>query len=278
MSDDKMMMELKKSDPALYNELKQEFVKDMEILDHTPRLPQVKISHGNKLFVFPNDTTVSVLEGVVLAVGNFKELYDNNNEEKKAPICSSINSPMGSQYGLCKECKYWEWGSGKNGKGRACSGSRRVIISVKGHPTPFELKVSTTAANDFDKAMSNATTTHQKNVFLLNFTASLTVEGEGQRAYSKLHPKFELPEALDMEAVRGRLKLRKEYSEYYENVYGGMTVNAEESHPDDIIQEDGSTVITEGTTAAKPTKSKGKGKKKEEEIVLEGEEIDVVPF
>lgn len=277
MSDDKLMMELKKNDPVLYNELKAEYMKDLEILDHTPRLPQIKVSHGNKLFVFPNDTSVSKLEGVVIAVGNFKELYDNNNEERKAPICSSVNSPEGSKYGTCKECKYWAWGSGKGGKGRACSASRRVIISVKGHTNPFELKVSTTAANDFDKAMCNAVSTHGKNVFLLNFAATLTVEGEGNKAYSKLHSTFSLPENLDAEAVKARLELRRKYTNYYEDVYGAMSIVNEDNHEEDVKDI---TIVTD-QTATKPkskSKSKGKIKKKQEETILEGDDIDVVPF
>ena len=95
MTQENMLEVIKKTDPALYNEMVAAYSSDFQAIGQTPRLPKLKISHGNSIFVFPNDETTKKLEGVVLVIGNFKELYDNETDEKKAPMCASVDSPEG---------------------------------------------------------------------------------------------------------------------------------------------------------------------------------------
>ena len=276
-SQQNMLKTLETTDPALYKELQQAYTSDLEVLGHIPRLPQVKISHGNKLFIFPNEDTVKELKGVVLAVGNFKELYDNTTDEKKAPLCASVNSPYGSKNGLCKECEHWKWGSGNRGTGRACSESRRAIISVKGQPTPFELKVSTTAAVAFDKAMTTAMSATGVPVFLLNFSATLTVEGGGSQKYSLLQPRFEVVSDMNPVMAATRLKLRKVYENYCEEVYGKMNMVGTTDGQQNAVD----TSLAEASGGKKASKAKAAGKANDvsDAVVINGDEgLDPIPF
>jgi len=285
-----MLLSLKETNPALYRELQEAYVQDFEVLGHTPRLPQIKISHGNKLFIFPNEDTVKELNGVVVSVGSFKELYDNTTDERKAPICASVNSPSGNKYGLCATCPHWKWGSGEGGRGRECSESRRIVLSVKGHPTPFELKVSTTAAVAFDKAMTTAATAAGVPVFLLNFSAQLTVEGGGSQKYSLLQPTFKAVEGLNAAIIESRMKLRREYANYCTDVYGKMNMTGTTDDQKNIVDQTAVDNSASMSTSTPQTKAKMKAKTKatkdkakddaisDAQIVDGSEEMDEVPF
>ena len=276
-----MLLSLKDTNPALYRELQDAYVQDFEVLGHTPRLPQIKISHGNKLFIFPNEDTVKELKGVVVSVGSFKELYDNTTDERKAPMCASVNSPSGNKFGLCAACQHWKWGSGANGNGRACSESRRIVLSVKGHPTPFELKVSTTAAVAFDKAITTATTAAGVPIFLLNFSAQLTVEGGGSQKYSLLQPTFKAVEGLNAVMIEGRMKLRREYANYCTDVYGKMNMTGTTDDKQNVVDKTAVDNSASMTTTTSKAKAKAKGKASEvsdAQIVSGEEELDQVPF
>lgn len=272
---------LKETNPDLYNRLAEEYKRQFAQMGKIPKLARIKISHGHKTFNFPDDSVTKELVGVVLSIGYFKEMYDESLEGTNPPVCASINSDRGFKYGECSKCKYYEWGSGKNGKGRACQDSRRIVIAIKGHPTPFELKIPATSSAAFDKAVSNAMATFGLPYQLLNIHATLKVEGEGANSFSVVEAYFEKPEELTEAKMVGRLDGAAKYKTYFEDAYGMLNVEDTEDaiadKQNDKQPDDGgaSDKVLEEEAEAKKAKAKSKKKSKEEDVVEEGKEVAV---
>lgn len=273
-----MLEVIKKNDPALYNQMMASKSEDFESIGMVQRLPKIRVSHGNAIFVFPNDETTKKLEGVILKVGAFKELYDNDTEEQKAPICASVDSPEGSKYGLCASCPHWVWGTGNNGVGRNCSESLRLLISIKGHPQPFEMKVSTNSVPILKKAIANAMATTNLGLPYLDFSATLQVESKGNQKWSVIQPRFEKPENLAETAV-ARAQLRETFKTYFVDVYGRMNATGTDDYKENAVDKKPTAEGAEVKTAAtKKSSKKTKQDVEDAEIVASNETMDEVPF
>lgn len=118
---------------------------------------RVKIPSGGGLtFELPGDDednpeTEKEITGVILyhhpVNAYWKNEYSGNNED---PDCSSFDGKQGvdKETGCisnCAECRFNQFGSGKDGNGKACKNSHRVYILREGNPVPLILSLPPTS-------------------------------------------------------------------------------------------------------------------------------------
>lgn len=118
---------------------------------------RIKIpSGGSTAFEIPgedpdNPDIAKEIEGIIVYAQNinayWKDAYDGANNP---PDCSSVDGKTGMDFKNgelhnCKSCPYNEFGSGKNGKGKACKNMKRLYILIAGSPLPVILTLPPTS-------------------------------------------------------------------------------------------------------------------------------------
>ncbi len=125
----------------------------------------VKIpSGGGMSFEVPSDDpespdTEKEIEGVIVhhhpINAYWAEEYTGGNEP---PDCASMDGKVGtgSPGGNCKTCPMNEWGSGSDGKGKACQNRRRVYILRKDEMFPLLISLPPTSLQNFSNFISRS--------------------------------------------------------------------------------------------------------------------------
>lgn len=110
--------------------------------------------------------SVQTLEGIVVAWRGPRAYWAQSLEESgggSAPDCSSDDGVKGvGAYGVdsesnptgeCGKCPMNEWGSGSEGRGRACSESRQIFMLLPGRALPVVVSLPVTSIAPFRKYM-----------------------------------------------------------------------------------------------------------------------------
>lgn len=147
--------------PQVLNQ--QDFLEEMDGLQFS--FTHVKIPSGGGLgFEVPGDDVdepdiVKEIEGVLVhhhpVNAYWAEAYSGGNEP---PDCSSMDGKIGigAPGGDCKTCPMNEWGSGRDGVGKACQNRRRVYILRKNEMFPILISLPPTSLSNFSNFISRA--------------------------------------------------------------------------------------------------------------------------
>lgn len=126
-----------------------------------PQPQRIKVPAGGGLvFEIPTDDpncpdTVKELRCIVLAHHPINRFYlrgmeDGDAQEGAAPDCMSYDGESGThretgEVMSCGTCDLNQFGSGKNGKGKACSNRHRLYLMLENEPIPYILEVPPTS-------------------------------------------------------------------------------------------------------------------------------------
>ena len=150
------LMVVKDFDLALDNEIitamTEELGEDAVIPYDRIKIP----SGGSTAFEIPsenpdNPDIAKDIEGIIVYAQNinayWQDAYDGANNP---PNCSSADGKTGMEFESgevhnCKSCPFNEFGSGKNGKGKACKNMKRLYILRTGSPLPIILTLPPTS-------------------------------------------------------------------------------------------------------------------------------------
>jgi len=119
-----------------------------------PSFPKIKIPAGAGLaWEIPTDKeepdSAKELIGTILDHYRTRAYWPGEySGGNSPPECSSMNAIKGTKYGLCKECQFSQWGSGKDGRGQACKLTHRVYLLLKdsGSILPYLLSLAPTSS------------------------------------------------------------------------------------------------------------------------------------
>ncbi len=142
----------------------EELAEDMDGLQVS--FPRVKIPAGGSLqFEIPTDNPedpdyAKTLEGIILhnhAAGAYWPEgceYDENT----APLCSTNDGKIGigDPGGACAACALNIFGTGPDGRGKACKNMRMLYILRSGEYMPLQLSLPPTSLNPFRQFMGQA--------------------------------------------------------------------------------------------------------------------------
>ncbi len=197
-------------------------------------LDRVKIpSGGGTVWEVPtlegNEDAKSI-EGVVIYFkdqnGYWKENYDGQNNP---PDCASTDGRIGIGVpgGECAKCPLNQWGSGKDGKGKACKNMRTLFIIREGDVLPLVLTLPPTSLKEARKYFLRLAS---KAVPYYGVVTEITLEkdkNEGGITYSKA--KLTLKSRLDAETV----KKLKAFQESLKPALEAVKVEAESYFPEE---------------------------------------------
>lgn len=123
--------------------------------------PRVKIPGGGALqFEIPtgdpdNPDYAKTLEGIILYQHSANSFWPEGHDydENVPPQCQSMNGKLGigTPGGLCAGCQYNQFGSGSNGKGKACKNMRVLYLLQSGEYLPIQLTLPPTSLRPFSE-------------------------------------------------------------------------------------------------------------------------------
>lgn len=122
---------------------------------------RVKIPGGGAIqFEIPTDNPenpdyTKTLEGVIVYQHNTNSFWPEGHDydENVPPQCQSMNGRLGigQPGGLCVSCPYNQFGSGSNGKGKACKNMRTLYLLRSGEYLPIQLTLPPTSLRPFSE-------------------------------------------------------------------------------------------------------------------------------
>lgn len=117
-----------------------------------PRPPRVKISREAQAFLLPDRSTEKSLEGVIVYHHKARGYWEV--EGQQLPTCSSMDGTVGGdengEIHTCANCPFNAWGSGKDGRGKACKEMRWIYVLRDGEIIPSRISLPPTSLGSFD--------------------------------------------------------------------------------------------------------------------------------
>lgn len=127
---------------------------------------RVKIPGGGVVqFEMPSDDPenpdyVKLLEGVILHHHASNAYWPEGSEydDDALPLCSSVDglAGAGSPGILCSSCPMNQFGSGKEGRGKACKNMRQLYLLRSGEYMPLQVTLPPTSLSPFREFMNQA--------------------------------------------------------------------------------------------------------------------------
>ena len=117
-----------------------------------PRPPRIKISREAQAFLMPDGTTAKQLTGVIVYHHKARGYWEQ--EGQQLPTCSSLDGNTGTdengEQRACATCQFNAWGSGKDGRGKACKEMRWIYVLQEGEIIPSRISLPPTSLGQFD--------------------------------------------------------------------------------------------------------------------------------
>ncbi|AFL99488.1 hypothetical protein Desde_1056 [Desulfitobacterium dehalogenans ATCC 51507] len=119
------------------------------------RPQRYKINKDAQVFVDPFGNSIDELKAIVLFKQKTRGLWEEGNT---TPLCSSFDGIMGTDENgnsrRCAECPQNAWGSGKEGRGKACKEMRRMFLLTPDNALPIQISFPPTSIGAIDNFFS----------------------------------------------------------------------------------------------------------------------------
>lgn len=142
----------------------EEIAEDMDGLQMS--FPRVKIPAGGALqFEIPSDDPDNPdyqkhLTGIILYNHDNYAYWPEGNEydDNTTPLCSSVNGKLGigDPGGACTACALNRFGTGPEGKGKACKNMRALYLLRSGEYMPLQVMLPPTSLTPFREFMNQS--------------------------------------------------------------------------------------------------------------------------
>ena len=216
----------------LDEELKAELEDEFNDLDPDTGIDckKIKVMNGGAgMFTVETDDEkksekTETIEGVMIFThcSNGYWSQDYGTEENQAPDCMSMDGKQGVDFETgevreCNRCKYNQYGTDKQGRGKACKNTRRIYLMLSGKQEPYLLSVPPTSMRDVNKQLSRimGRTKTPYTRMVLKFSLE-NVKSKVGMEYSKIL--VEQVGILPEEQFKITAKLRTELKEQYKNI------------------------------------------------------------
>jgi len=170
----------------------EELMEDMAGLQ--PSFQRIKIPSGGMLqFELPSDNPeqpdyAAYIDGVILHSYPANAYWPDGeyDEEMAPPLCSSSDGVTGSgdPGGACALCPLNQWGSGENGKGKACKNMRQLYLLRSGEFMPIQLTLSPTSIKPYSEFCNIAFASRRRAAFGSVVRIGLKRKNNGKDDYS----------------------------------------------------------------------------------------------
>jgi len=117
-----------------------------------PRPPRVKLSRESQAFLLPDGSTQKTIEGIIVFHHKARGYWEV--EGQQVPTCSSMDGRTGTDENgntvACAGCPHNAWGTGKDGRGKACKEMRWIYVLQDGEIIPSRISLPPTSLGQFD--------------------------------------------------------------------------------------------------------------------------------
>ncbi len=198
----------------LANVVGQNFEESRDGIDFRPQ--RYKINKDAQVFVDPFGQSFDELKAIVL----FKQKTRGDWEEgNKIPLCSSFDGLTGTDANgnsrRCTECPRNAWGSGKEGRGKACKEMRRMFLLTANQALPIQISFPPTSISVIDNFFSARLTNRISDIAKeVKFSLSKTTSHGFDFALAVLKNGADVP-AKDILIVN---KLRQKFIEGWKHI------------------------------------------------------------
>lgn len=206
-----------------------------------PRPPRVKLSRESQAFLLPDGSTQKTIEGVIVFHHKARGYWET--EGQQVPTCSSMDGKTGTDENgntrPCAGCPHDVWGTGKDGRGKACKEMRWIYVLQDEEIIPSRISLPPTSLGQFDAFV---TALAQKRLAPIQKVVRLELEAAERHGYK--FSALAQPEVIGdtpLKKIPGLIKMREAVvqaarkegitaEDYYsdEEVVGGST---EENQP-----------------------------------------------
>lgn len=184
----------------------QNFEESRDGIDFRPQ--RYKINKDAQVFVDPFGTSLDELVGAVLYKQKVRGLWEEGNT---TPLCSSFDAIEGvdgeGNRRKCVNCPRNAWGSGKDGKGKACKEMRRIFLMTKDNALPIQVSFPPTSISPIDNFFSARITNRIPDI-AKEVKFSLTKGSNGSYSFAVVVLKngkdFTAQEILDLNSLRSK--------------------------------------------------------------------------
>lgn len=193
----------------------QAFAEEMDGLQIT--FDRVKIPSGGGLaFEVPGDDSenpdvVKELVGVIIDHYPVNAYWaDKYSGQNNPPDCSSMDGKMGTNGTVCRNCRFNQWGSGEDGKSKACKNMHRIYLLSSGQMFPLLLTLPPTSLKNLSDYLAKRVISkgHRSYEVLTKITLKKATSGTGI-AYSQAH--FSLAGVLSAEVANQAQQIAEQY-------------------------------------------------------------------
>jgi hypothetical protein len=197
--------------------------------DRMPEQGSNKISIKGKVFTLPDGSTAPEMNAIILdwrwALAHYPGVFDPKNPQD--PDCQAIGSQRPESGHLkphasvesphaadCASCPKNQWGSGQNGKGKACKNQIRLLVvppsSLEEDDViqPYTLYVNRSSLKGFSAYTGNLASVHQLD--LVQVITKITFDP------NETHPKLQFKMAAKHSALERLWKLRSQHQDTIE--------------------------------------------------------------
>ncbi len=147
-----------------------------------PRPPRVKLSRESQVFMLPDGSTQKTIEGIIVFHHKARGYWET--EGQQVPTCSSMDGKAGTDENgntrPCAGCPHDAWGTGKDGRGKACKEMRWIYVLQEGEIIPSRISLPPTSLGQFDAFV---TALAQKRVAPIQKVVKLGSEAAERHGY-----------------------------------------------------------------------------------------------
>lgn len=174
-----------------------------------PRPPRVKISRETPAFLMPDGNTQKEIDGVIVFHHKARGYWEE--EGQQVPSCSSMDGKTGidedGEMKQCSNCPHNAWGSGKEGRGKACKEMRWIYVLQAGETIPSRISIPPTSIGQFDAFI---TALAQRRTAPIQKIVSLKLEPAEKQGYK--FSALAQPQVVGdtpMQAIPGLIRMRE---------------------------------------------------------------------
>ena len=177
--------------------------------------------------------------------GYWPNALGQSDDGNKAPDCSSMDGQTGvdrltGEIKNCSTCPFNEFGSDRNGKGKACKNMRRLYLIRNNDPNLYMLSVPPTSVRDVNRQLTKimATKSIPYTGLLIALKLQKTQNADGI-SYSKivLEKRGVLPANIAAQAAAMRNEIKKQH------VQAAITLDDYIAEPTTAPESDGFTDV-----------------------------------
>lgn len=206
----------------------QNFEESREGIDFRPQ--RYKINKDAQVFVDPFGQSIDEMKAIVLFKQKTRGCWEEGN---KTPLCSSFDGITGTDASgnsrRCAECPKNAWGSGKEGRGKACKEMRRMFLMTPDNALPIQVSFPPTSISVIDNFFSARLTNRISDIVKeVKFSLIKTSKGGFDFAVAVLKNGADVS-AKDILAVN---RLRQKFVDKWKNI----AIDEGDYGADDVVE------------------------------------------